>query len=357
MSKRNLVLATAIMMLSACKPGEEAIVPVPEVADSGSLISYANQGDTESQFVLGTMYFYGIGVEKNIFEAKEWFAKAAHLGDTNAQITLGSMFFAGEGVPENRIQAYAWFNLAKAFGNSNAASMLRNLEKKMTEQEVIEGQKLSKEKYDEIQNNIEYAMKHQNEREKIQIDIVPTPVIRTPQLPPAHSSSISSPSTSSSSSTMPSCIEGDWDCTSWGECNEKGKQYRDCVLVNHQCLNALSVKPATTRTSSTCEKQILSEPEILKQEQPVSQPSKLDEWNAIHQEMIKLARDYVNQGAPHYVYNQLDMIEDEFILRFNEYVNAYNDVYMAGRNDVMKIIEKSMEEIVGEFHALPAVVY
>lgn len=49
----------------------------------------ANDGDSEAQFTLGTIYQRGLGVEKNNTTAIMWYRKAANQGHRNARKQLG----------------------------------------------------------------------------------------------------------------------------------------------------------------------------------------------------------------------------------------------------------------------------
>ncbi len=48
----------------------------------------AVQGDSDSQFVLGTCYEDGIGVEADLTEAREWYGRAAEQGHREAKKAL-----------------------------------------------------------------------------------------------------------------------------------------------------------------------------------------------------------------------------------------------------------------------------
>ena len=115
----------------------------------------AEQGDAESQFSLGKMYYKGQGVPQDDVEALEWIRRAAQQGHAEAQSTLrqlaeqghasaqynlGWMYYTGVGVPENDIEAYAWFLLAKAKGNEYASGVIPDLEKRLTAGQREKGQ-------------------------------------------------------------------------------------------------------------------------------------------------------------------------------------------------------------------------
>lgn len=66
----------------------------------------ANAGDIDLQRELGIVYQFGkMGVQKDPFEAKEWYEKAVKQGDTDAMINLGNMYQNGDGVPQDYAKA------------------------------------------------------------------------------------------------------------------------------------------------------------------------------------------------------------------------------------------------------------
>jgi hypothetical protein len=99
----------------------------------------AEQGDSESQYMLGQLYEDGGmgklvqdsgGVErlappegdnaipKDYSLALLWYRKAAEQGNTDAQSHLGRLYEDGTGVPQDYSEAYFWANLAAATGSS-----------------------------------------------------------------------------------------------------------------------------------------------------------------------------------------------------------------------------------------------
>lgn len=106
-------------------------------------------GDANAQYSLGSMYYGGLGVERDIEQATVWLGKAAgqghaeakrHLkemrragrevvdgwltaaakGDATAQYNLGQMYEVGEGVAQSDKQAAAWYAKAAAQGHTDA---------------------------------------------------------------------------------------------------------------------------------------------------------------------------------------------------------------------------------------------
>ena len=114
----------------------------------------AEQGESRSQFNLGGAYEKGQGVPQDYVEAVKWYRKSAEQGDTDGQVKLGLMYAEGHGVPQDYILAYGWWNIAAAKGDNGAAKNRELIIKKMTAQQITEGQVLSKklfEKYGKVE--------------------------------------------------------------------------------------------------------------------------------------------------------------------------------------------------------------
>ncbi|KAG0250690.1 hypothetical protein DFQ27_009262 [Actinomortierella ambigua] len=78
------------------------------------------RGDARAQFIVGSMYEQGRGVEQSDVEAVKWYTKAVSQGNPNAQFNLGSMYEHGRGVEQSVVEAVKWFTKAASQGNSNA---------------------------------------------------------------------------------------------------------------------------------------------------------------------------------------------------------------------------------------------
>ena len=61
----------------------------------------ASKDKAEAQYMLGTIYYDGAGVRKNIGEAEKWFRKAALQGHSDAQNELGVLYSMGDGEWKN----------------------------------------------------------------------------------------------------------------------------------------------------------------------------------------------------------------------------------------------------------------
>ena len=84
----------------------------------------AAEGFALAQSNLGTMYFYGSGVPKDLEQAVTWYRKAADQGLAIAQKNLGNMYQNGSGVPKDLEQAAAWYRKAADQGLALAQNQL-----------------------------------------------------------------------------------------------------------------------------------------------------------------------------------------------------------------------------------------
>ena len=66
-------------------------------------------------------------------------------GDAEAQDDLGLMYYSGEGVPKDYAKSYMFFNLAAAQDHEDAEACRDAIEKRMTKEQIDEGQKLTRE--------------------------------------------------------------------------------------------------------------------------------------------------------------------------------------------------------------------
>lgn len=98
----------------------------------------AEQGDSEAQFMLGTLYRNGDGVLQDDNKAIEWFQRAADQGHPLALRALGSAYWGGRGVEQNYSRAYFWYELALAMGDQESKSKLEGLATQMTQRQVAD---------------------------------------------------------------------------------------------------------------------------------------------------------------------------------------------------------------------------
>lgn len=81
-------------------------------------------GDRDAQYMLGFMYAYGRGVEKDEVEAVKWYRMAAEQGHDEAQDSLGDCYYFGDGVAEDDVEAVKWYRMAAEQDNELAQCSL-----------------------------------------------------------------------------------------------------------------------------------------------------------------------------------------------------------------------------------------
>lgn len=85
----------------------------------------ADAGSAEGQHRLALVYITGdAGQPRDATRAVELFAKAAAQGHRRAQLNLGTLYFRGQGVPRDLIQARAWLEQAAMDGDVYATYAL-----------------------------------------------------------------------------------------------------------------------------------------------------------------------------------------------------------------------------------------
>lgn len=70
--------------------------------------------------------------EETLLQAKK--------GDAQAQAEVGVMYAKGRGTRQDYVSAFIWMSAAKANGDSASAKNLQNLRKRMSLQEIVDGQ-------------------------------------------------------------------------------------------------------------------------------------------------------------------------------------------------------------------------
>ena len=78
------------------------------------------KGNMYSQYNLGLLFQYGLGVAKDLDEAVKMYKKSAEQGYADAQCNLGYCYENGNGVSQNDAQAYYWYKKAAEQGLDRA---------------------------------------------------------------------------------------------------------------------------------------------------------------------------------------------------------------------------------------------
>ena len=111
----------------------------------------AEKGDASAQIRLGDFFYKG--PTKDLVQAAFWFRKAANQGDAHAQWLLAYRYHRGEGVAKDDVEAYAYWNLA-GVTLQEGRDEVAELEKKLSRDEVVAGQKRTRELKAEIEANM-----------------------------------------------------------------------------------------------------------------------------------------------------------------------------------------------------------
>ncbi len=72
----------------------------------------ARQNNSSAIYNLGVMYVYGNGVKKDVTKARELFLKSANQGYPEAQFNLAVLYYNGIGVKKDKSTALKWFKKA-----------------------------------------------------------------------------------------------------------------------------------------------------------------------------------------------------------------------------------------------------
>ncbi|MDA7916336.1 hypothetical protein N9B94_03790 [Verrucomicrobia bacterium] len=96
----------------------------------------ALSGDTESQYLLGTIYEKG-----DDLESARWYRMAADKGHAPSQNALGQMNASGQGIDQNYVEAAKWLELASKQGGVGALTQLKNLHQFMSLEEMNEARR------------------------------------------------------------------------------------------------------------------------------------------------------------------------------------------------------------------------
>src|SRR5580704_5575100 len=127
--RREIVFVSLLaltMVWPAFAPAQSlpsALVPNPKVSqiDVKKLTSKANSGDAAAQFKLGYAYHFGLAVDKNVYQAIQWYRKAANYGDPAAQTNLGYIYETGPEAVKDLQEAVKWYMRAAVSGRPEAA--------------------------------------------------------------------------------------------------------------------------------------------------------------------------------------------------------------------------------------------
>jgi len=116
----------------------------------------AEQGHIQAQYFLGKLYNFGDGIEvrQDFKLAVYWLTKAAEQGHIQAQYLLGHMYEYDDEPPQDYKLAFFWYTKAAEQNHYFAKQDRDKMLEKMSQSQIEEVQKLSKELYEKIDNEI-----------------------------------------------------------------------------------------------------------------------------------------------------------------------------------------------------------
>ena len=102
-------------------------------------------GNASAQYNLGVFYQFGKGVPKDAARAAELLQQAAEQGHGRAQNNLSTFYFTGVGVPQDRVEAWKWLTLSADNLKGQARELVlgnrRVIEEKLKPEELAEAKR------------------------------------------------------------------------------------------------------------------------------------------------------------------------------------------------------------------------
>lgn len=133
----------------------------------------------------------------------------------------------------------------------------------------------------------------------------------------------------------------EWTCGEWSVCGKDGSQTRVCKR--------------DPKVSLVCKKG--EKPQMYKACSIDRTGDNLKEWKKLHEEILAKAEKLANMKNATSCVQTLDNIEEEFVLRYNEYVGYLNSPANFQYGSAMRQIEDAMKKIRQEFEEAPSICY
>jgi localization factor PodJL len=84
-------------------------------------LAASDKGNAKAMHNLAVLYAEGLEGKPDYAAASQWFRKAAAFGVVDSQYNLAILFARGVGVERNMVESYKWFTLAAKGGDKDAA--------------------------------------------------------------------------------------------------------------------------------------------------------------------------------------------------------------------------------------------
>jgi len=132
MRKLNSICFVSLMLLCGAATSVRATYEAGEKAYADgdydkAMNEYITDSSPEALLRIGSMYYDGKGVKKDLREAAKWTQKAAEKGFSKAKTCLGVMYLKGEGITQSNSEAFNWISNAAADGFPTAEYYLGGL--------------------------------------------------------------------------------------------------------------------------------------------------------------------------------------------------------------------------------------
>jgi len=86
-----------------------------------TLMAEAQFGDADAMYALGSGFFHGRGMEKDVPKGFEWLKNAANANHREAQYVVATAYWTGQGPKKDMVTSYYWMSLAAAQEHLQAA--------------------------------------------------------------------------------------------------------------------------------------------------------------------------------------------------------------------------------------------
>lgn len=133
-----LILALAGAAVADTAAGIDAFKSTNYATALKELAEPAREGDPEALYVLARMHGAGLGVDKDLDQAADFYRRAAQANHVAAQYEYGNLLVLGEGVEQDLPEALKWMYIAAQQGHEGAKDSAGRFAKFMRRRQVLE---------------------------------------------------------------------------------------------------------------------------------------------------------------------------------------------------------------------------
>lgn len=133
-----LILALAGAAVAETGAGVDAFKSTNYATALKELAEPAEEGDPEALYVLARMHGAGLGVDKDLDMAADFYRRAAQANHAAAQYEYGNLLVLGEGVKQDIPEALKWMYIAAQQGHEEAKDSTGRFAKFLGRRQVLE---------------------------------------------------------------------------------------------------------------------------------------------------------------------------------------------------------------------------